>query len=302
MKEINYTHLPLIALRAFESAGRLGTMTAAAEELCVTPSAVSRQIRQLEKRLGVALFSGSKHKPILTAQGSILLPTLSSAMLQMLAGVNSVRAASQDIVNVSCLSTFAMRWLIPRLYSFTEQYPDMDIRLSTTSIDNVKPSNHDVVIGVNPKKVAIDDNQTILFTEKIGPVMSPSLLTLKGKRCAENIKDVNDMRDIGMLQTRTRMGIWDEWCQQLEHVVPMTSSGTFEHYYFTLEAVLSGLGACIVPEHLVIDDLKSQRLLAPLGFVESSYHYTVSRPSSTLSTPHQGANYFVRWLSEQSYT
>jgi LysR family transcriptional regulator, glycine cleavage system transcriptional activator len=299
MKEINYTHLPLIALRAFESAGRLGTMTAAAEELCVTPSAVSRQIRQLEKRLGVALFSGSKHKPVLSAQGAILLPILSSAMLQMLAGVNSVKAASQHIVNVSCLSTFAMRCLIPRLYRFSEQYPDIDIRLSTTSSDHIQQSNHDVVIGVSPRNVALGANQQILFAEKIGPVMSPSFLAANTTLCAEKgIMDVSDMKDIAMLQTRTRMSIWDEWCQQVEHVSPMTSAGIFEHYYFTLEAVLSGLGACIVPQHLARDDLNSQRLLAPLGFVESSYHYTVSAPSA----PHQGANYFVRWLSEQSYT
>lgn len=299
MKDINYTHLPLIALRAFESAGRLGTMTAAAEELCVTPSAVSRQIRQLEKRLGVALFSGSKNKPILSAQGAILLPILSSAMLQMLAGVNSVKAVSQNIVNVSCLSTFAMRWLIPRLYRFSEQYPDIDVRLSTTSIDSVKSSNHDVVISVSPRDVALTTNQTVLFTEKIGPVMSPSFLASNTNLCDDkSIVDVRNMKDVAMLQTRTRMGIWDEWCQEVGHVLPMISSGVFEHYYFTVEAVLSGLGACIVPQHLVIDDLKSQRLLAPLDFVESRYHYTVS----TSSAFHQGAHYFVDWLNEQSYT
>jgi DNA-binding transcriptional LysR family regulator len=298
MKEINYTHLPLIALRAFESAGRLGTMTAAAEELCVTPSAVSRQIRQLEKRLGVALFSGTKHKPILSEQGAMLLPTLSSAMLQMLAGVNNIRAASQNIVNVSCLSTFAMRCLIPRLYRFSEQYPDIDIRLSTTSIDHIKQNNHDVVIGVSPRNIALEANQSILFTEKIGPVMSPSFLAANTSlRAEKSIIDVSDMKGITMLQTRTRMSIWDEWCQQVEHILPMTSAGIFEHYYFTLEAVLSGLGACIVPQHLVVDDLNSQRLLAPLDFVESRYHYTVSAPPIS----HQGANYFVCWLREQSY-
>jgi DNA-binding transcriptional LysR family regulator len=200
-------------------------------------------------------------------------------MSQMLAGVNSIKAASQNIVNVSCLSTFAMRCLIPRLYRFSEQYPDIDIRLSTTSSDHVKQSNHDVVIGVSPRNVALGANQKVLFAEKIGPVMSPLFLTANTTLCAEkNIMDVSDMNGIAMLQTRTRMSIWDEWCQQVEHTLPMTSAGIFEHYYFTLEAVLSGLGACIVPQHLVVDDLNSQRLLAPLDFFESSYHYTGSTP------------------------
>jgi DNA-binding transcriptional LysR family regulator len=307
MKDIGYTHLPLIALRAFESAGRLGTMTAAAEELCVTPSAVSRQIRQLEKLVGVALFSGSKHKPILSTQGAMLLPALSGAMLQMLVGVNSIRASSQNIVNVSCLSTFAMRWLIPRLYLFAEKYPAIDIRLSTTSIDNIKRSHHDVVIGVSPRDAVLDADQIILFTERIGPVMLPSLLSVSDVPACSKEEDistknavmrVSEMTNIAMLQTRTRMSIWDEWCQQVDNVLPMKSAGIFEHYYFTLEAVLSGLGACIVPEHLVIDDLKSQRLIAPMGFVHSHYHYTVSAPLDL----HQGASHFVHWLREQSYT
>ena len=109
---------PLNALRSFEAAARLGRMTAAAEELAVTPGAVSRQVRQLEQSLGMRLFEGSKNKPQLTAAARTLLPALSAALDQI---EDAVRAASQEgrgTLDVLCFNTFTVKWLIPRLYDF----------------------------------------------------------------------------------------------------------------------------------------------------------------------------------------
>jgi DNA-binding transcriptional LysR family regulator len=293
MKTANYTHLPLIALRAFEAAGRLGTMTAAAEELCVTPGAVSRQVRQLEEFLSVKLFTGSKNKPVLTQKGVVLLPILSSALSQMLAGINSIKSKTHNVVDVSCLNTFAMRWLIPRLYCFNDIHPTIEVRLSTTSLDNIPTTNHDVIIGIQSLNEAVIENETIvLFEEKLGPVMAASMAN------QHSIATPKDLAHLAILQTRTRPNAWSTWCHSIGESVTIKPGTTFEHYYFTLEAALSGLGICIAPEHLVMDDIKSQRLLAPLGFIESSYAYTVNMPPSS----HQGANQFVAWLREQSYS
>ncbi|MFT6221985.1 MAG: DNA-binding transcriptional LysR family regulator [Candidatus Endobugula sp.] len=290
MNKMKYTHLPLIALRAFEAAGRLGTMTAASEELCVTPGAVSRQIRQLETVVGVPLFSGPKNKPMLTEQGLFLLPILTSAMTQMLAGINAIKSADNNIVNVSCLNTFAIRCLIPRLYLFNAQFPDIDIRLSTTSIDNLG-GRYDVVIGVTKEPVERIGNKCVLFAETIGPVVSPELI----ERYAINIPE--DLNAVTLLQARTRLDYWRSWCAIRDKNIDLQGDVKFDHLYFTLEAALGGLGFCIAPRHLVADDIKSSRLSAPFGFVESGYHYVIAQPDSG----HHNATRFVEWLKDQRY-
>ncbi|MFT5421849.1 MAG: LysR family glycine cleavage system transcriptional activator [Candidatus Endobugula sp.] len=290
MDKIKHTHLPLVALRAFEAAGRLGTMTAASEELCVTPGAVSRQIRQLEKLVGVALFSGSKNKPVLSEHGLLLAPILSSAMQQMLAGVNAIRLAGKKSVTVSCLNTFSIRCLIPRLYRFNHLFPDIDIKLSTTSTDD-SSDDYDVVIGVTKGPEGHSGNQCVLFHEKIGPVVTPDLMA------RYSIHKPEDLQAVPVLQARTRLNAWGSWCRIISKEIVPPTEVKFDHLYFTLEAVLGGLGFCVAPQHLVSDDIRAGRLSAPFGFVESGYSYVIRQPDSS----HHNATEFVEWLKEQVF-
>ncbi|WP_417529109.1 LysR substrate-binding domain-containing protein [Marinomonas shanghaiensis] len=290
MKDIKLTHLPLVALRAFESAGRLGTMTAASDELCVTPGAVSRQVRQLETLLGVALFSGPKNKPRLTEQGLLLLPIVSSAMSQMLLGLNTIRLTNKKTVTVSCLNTFAIRCLIPRMYRFNLLYPDIDIQLSTTSVDYGR-DGYDVVIGVMKVQEGKNLDDDILFHEQIGPVMTEDVLA------SHSINKVEDLTAIDILLARTRLEAWDAWCGIVNNnIVPM-SKRKFDHLYFVLEAALGGLGFCITPRHLVIDDLKAKRLIAPFGFVDSGYSYVIHQADKN----HDNSIQFVQWLKKECW-
>lgn len=114
---------PLHALRAFEAAARLGRMTAAAQELSVTPGAISRQVRQLEDALGVALFEGPKHQPRLTEAGAQLRPALSQAFDTLAQAVDAVRPSASGPVDVACFHSFMLKWLIPRLPDFHRQHP-----------------------------------------------------------------------------------------------------------------------------------------------------------------------------------
>jgi DNA-binding transcriptional LysR family regulator len=124
---------PLNALRAFEAAARLGRMNAAAIELAVTPGAISRQVKQLEESLNVQLFEGSKHKPQLTAAARVLLPALSAALDQIEASVRAVsNGGAEGTLDVSCFSTFTVKWLIPRLFDFHAQHPEVEVRLQAT--------------------------------------------------------------------------------------------------------------------------------------------------------------------------
>jgi LysR family transcriptional regulator, glycine cleavage system transcriptional activator len=289
MEITSLSSLPLIALRAFEAAGRLKTMTAASEELCVTPGAVSRQIRILEEYLKVPLFTGPKNRPVLTPQGEIFLPILSNAMAQILAGIKAINPNQGNILNLSCLNTFAMRWLIPRLYRFNAAYPDIDVRLSTTALDTALKSEFDVAINVC-KNTDFSPESVVLFPEKIGPVVTPE------REQEYQIKSAKDLTDIPILQTRTRQDAWKNWCFAInEPDLSFSKAVLFDHYYFAIEAALGGLGICIAPHHLVETDIKTKRLIAPLGFMDSGYIYS----ADLLSPQNQATQDFMSWLKSE---
>ncbi len=140
----------LNALRTFEAVARLGRMTAAADELCVTHGAVSRQVRALQDELGAALFEdGARQALRLTPAGRSLAAALTPSLDRIAEAVEAVSPSSAPVLDVSCLSTFAMRWLIPRLHRFHARHAGIDVRLSTVSHEvRIERERYDVVIGV----------------------------------------------------------------------------------------------------------------------------------------------------------
>ncbi len=286
------------ALRAFEAAGRLGRMTLAATELHVTPGAVSRQVRQLEEALGTVLFEGPKNRPTLTAAGKQLQPALSAAFLQIEHAVDAVRYPQDTTLDVSCLGTFTMRWLIPRLYDFHERRPGIHVRLNATDQSAALPApRSDVAIGVTGGEKAggkvgarANDAEVFLFDELLGPVLAPALAR------QWHIGAPADLANRAILQTRTRPNAWGMWCASVGAAVQAVPGTEFEHYYFTLEAAIGGLGLCIAPWHLVMDDVRAGRLVAPLGFQASGYRYVAWR-SGAREAP---ARQFCDWLQGQA--
>ena len=272
----------LNALRAFEAAARLGSMTAAAQELCVTHGAISRQVRALQDELGVALFEPRVQPLQLTASGQALLPVLTHALDEVAGGVASIRRDSVQTLDVSCLSTFAMRWLIPRLHRFHERRPDVDVRLSMAShAVQIERRRHDVVIGVEafalsaPGQTERDVLGVPLFRECLGLVLSPHLAASWVERpFAQQSKA---LKACPRLQTRTRLSAWQDWARASGAVLGAAPEREFPHYSYTLEAALGGLGLCVSPWHLVTDDVQSGRLMAPLGFVPSHLCYVATR-------------------------
>lgn len=127
---------PLAALRAFEAAARLESVTRAAEELCVTQTAVSHQVRALEDALGVQLFIRRPRRLELTVQGRAWATMLSDVFGRLYAGHRALRAVplpTRPSVAVSVLPSFAARWLVPRLGRFLLAQPDVDVRLSPSA-------------------------------------------------------------------------------------------------------------------------------------------------------------------------
>ncbi|MES2583151.1 MAG: LysR substrate-binding domain-containing protein [Pseudomonadota bacterium] len=286
---------PLNALRAFEAAARLGRMTAAADELSVTPGAISRQVQLLEDSLGQRLFEGSKNNPQLTQAGQTLLPALSSALDTMEAAVRAVSDSTTGTLDVACYSTFTVKWLIPRLFDFNARYPDIEVRLLTSGpLDDLERARCDLSITVEdgtqePVRDAAD-NSLALFPERLGPVLAPALASRLPLHAPV------DLARHTLLQSKTRLNAWAMWATAQGCAAPPATGTVYEHYYFTLQAAVAGLGVCVAPWHLVADDVEAGRLVAPLGFCDSGYRYVAKRRAQRS----QKLDLFCAWLLAQA--
>jgi len=281
-------NIPVAALRAFEAAARHGQLTAAAEELAVTHGAISRHVSHLEAFIGTQLFEGARNRPKLTAEGRVFGFALTAAFDQIEDALRIIAKGDDSILDVACLSTFAMRWLIPRLHDFSAKYPRYDVRLATD--DRPPRTKIDVQILVLSPGDPIQDDCSLLFQEQLGLVVAPSVAKEDPSRLRASAAK------LPRLETRTRPRVWHEWSRLTSHdgqdKVPV--SRTFDHYHLTIEAALNGLGAAIAPRHLVSGDVASGRLIAPYGFLQSGYRYVVK-----VEQPgRRKTGHFVKWLKE----
>lgn len=281
-------HIPsLNALRAFEAAGRLGRMTLAANELNVTHSAISRQVQNLEDVLGVPLFEGPKNRLRLTEAGVTLLAGLGTAFDQIDASVRSVADTDEGPLDVSCPGTFTMRWLIPRLYRFQTDYPNIDVRLTASSKPvDFERDGFDVAIRVGDPPWPAGADVIALFPEQIGPVLA----------AAPAAGQVESLHGFPELHTRTRPSAWPDWQARSGRSIAAGPRVDYEHFYFMLEAARAGLGVCAAPWPYVADDIKAHRLVAPFGFIDSGHSYVALRRSRR----NRKASLFCDWLQAEA--
>jgi LysR family transcriptional regulator, glycine cleavage system transcriptional activator len=255
------TRLPsLNALKAFEAAGRLSSVTAAADALAVTPSAISRQVRQLEEDLDLQLFRRSRTGLTLTEAGAALLAGLTDGFQRIALAVDAVRPRPESkVVTVSMLSTFAMRWLLPRLGHFNQAHPDIEVRLST-SVEPVDLARGDIDCAIRfgrgdwPGLVA-----DRLFAERLTAVCSPALLA-KGAP----LETPEDLRGHTLLHARLRPDHWRIWLHAagIDDLDPRAGP-VFETRNFVIQAALQGLGIAVIDPALVGEELASGRLVQP---------------------------------------
>jgi LysR family transcriptional regulator, glycine cleavage system transcriptional activator len=250
---------PLNSLAAFEAAARLGSFAKAATELSVTPAAVSRHIGILEGWLGRALFERHSRGVQLTAAGdeyrrecTEIFDRIASATARQLAG------SRPRVLRVNALATFTMRWLIPRLSSFSAEHPDVDVRLTTSHepLSSLR-GEFDVVIR-GASEVATGYSASEFLREHRLPVCSPSLLK------KHPLRKPGDLARHTLLHSAALPEVWPEWLRAagVAGLVPR-SSLTLEHFYLTLQAAVDGLGVAIGPAALVADDVAEGRLVQP---------------------------------------
>lgn len=265
-------------LVAFESAIRLGSVTAAAAELHLTHGAVSRQIQALERSLGLNLFERRNRAIVPTQDAADYATQITDALNLLSSATRRVQRLRQsDNLVLSCEPTLLMRWLLPRLPALYQAVPGVDIHLSGAGgrIDLAR-QGVDIAVRRNDFAMPHQMDSTILSTERIGPVCSPDM--------ASKISSVEDLRSLPLLHSATRPGAWTNWQENaLTPEFSARSERTFEHFYLSLQAAAAGVGVAIGPYALVADDLREGRLVAPFGFVEdgSKYVFLSRDPSDT---------------------
>lgn len=283
----------LNGLRAFAVVGRHLNLKAAAAELFVTPSALSHQIRGLEKHLGVALFTRSHQGLKLTRAGAELLPDIEQAFELIHHSINSLnRKSEHQTLTVSMLSTFAMRWFIPRLSRFQQLHPDIEVRISTT-IEPVDFNQEDIDCAIrsgegNWPDLYVDK----LFSERLTPVCSPSIsLTTPSKLKSETL-----------LHARLRPDDWHIWLHSAGlGELKASHEQTFETRNFAIAAAIEGVGVAVVDPALVSDEIASGRLIQPFSQSiqsNSSYHLVYSKAKTV--SPELTA--FRQWLLNEAHS
>ncbi|MDY7562518.1 LysR family transcriptional regulator [Pseudomonas sp. 10B1] len=259
---------PLNALRAFEAAARLSSVSKAAEQLHVTHGAVSRQLKVLEEHLGLALFVKDGRGLKLTDAG-IRLRDASADVFERLRSVCAeLTQTSADAPFVlGCSGSLLARWFIPRLGRLNAELPDLRLHLSAGEgdFDPRRPGLDALLVFAEPPWPS-DMQVYELASERIGPVMSPRFSGFEKLRHAP----VRSLTSETLLQTTSRLQAWPIWAQKngIEPDALHYGQG-FEHLYYLLEAAVAGLGIAIAPEPLVADDLRAGRLAAPWGFSET---------------------------------
>ena len=280
---------PLGTLTAFEAAARHQSFSRAAQELNLTHGAISRAVAQIEARLGVGLFVRRNRRVYLTAAGQRLKKTATETLDALSLTVEEIHRhdSGSPFLTVSCEPSLAMRWLMPRLGEFRTLCPELnvDLRMAGGPIDLLSESC-DIAIrrmdfGVN------DDYQiTTLCSELAGPVCTTAYW---------NDHIAQDLSNANWLHSRTRPNAWDDWkaAYGLERIIPK-SEQHFDHFFYSLQAAQDRLGVAIGSVPLVSDDLKTQRLIAPLGLQSTGYDYALLTLEDPSQDPRVSA--FCKWL------
>ena len=274
---ITEARLPsLLALRCFESAGRFENFARAADELHLTPGAISRAVRLLEEDLGVDLFERRNRRVFLTDAGKRLVKAVSEGLGLMNQAVREIRTDARRTrqLVLSCEPTLLMRWLIPRWNDFQTQHRGLDIHLVAGG--GIFSFDHGIDLAIRRDDFPrpSDYHAETLFPEKIGPVCRPEKVDQwfgKSRKCLRS--------SAPLLQTNSRPTAWQEWATAKELPAPAMEMQSFEHFYFSIQAAVAGLGVTIGPWHLVHDDIQSGVLAAPLGFIEDGSRYCLLSPT-----------------------
>ncbi|KVO44157.1 LysR family transcriptional regulator [Burkholderia ubonensis] len=286
-------------LRCFEAAGRLLSFTKAATALSLTQSAVSQQIRQLEQRLGYPLFVRHPRGLALTPKGAVLHEVTASAFSDLNRTLTKLEKPDVALLNVSCLPSFALQWLMPRLADFHRQHPDISVRLKA-EVDTVARHKFqggiDVAIRYLPPD-DIPDDGVALFDEFLIAAATPDYLRHHPPAIEKAwFESVTLLRDVEPWESAPEDIEWQTWLHDVMPTPVGLADGS--HFNFNLSslaisAALNHQGVLIGRTALICEELRTGRLVNVFGrLVPAPARYVVLRQARSGS--HVCA--FVDWL------
>jgi len=288
--------LPLQALRTFVEVGQRGSIKAAAEALHVTSGAVSQQIRLLEDRLEMALFTRERQGFRLTEAGARVWPSLRDAFEQIDKAVETLEAIKGlQTLTVSTVATFAASWLVPRLGRFKKRYPQIEVRVEATSaLVDLRRDRVDVALrhglGNYPGLEAIHLMAPVLI-----PVASPGLVTN-----GHQLQSPKDCLDYPLLQDSDRAD-WPLWfaAHNVAEDARSERGSSFEDDYLLIRAAVAGQGLALVPEEYAREEIAAGRLVQVLDkpWPARFAYYLVTTPDA-MQRPEVQA--FADWIKEEA--
>jgi LysR family glycine cleavage system transcriptional activator len=273
---------PLPALHAFALVVEAGSIAAAARRLGVTQPAVSAQVRALEASLGVALLRRGANAAVPTEAGARYAASLSAAIATMQAATAALRARQAPPLRLRAYTTFALRWLIPRLGRFHAQHPTIRVEIST-GLEVVNFARHAVDAAILTAPRAPARNAMRLMRVTLMPFAVP--------RLARRWQAVHGE----LLGSVVRPGDWGLWCEARGQ--PDPAPLLYESTSLAIQAALEGLGAVIAPPEFLAGELRSRRLVAldeaPLPTPDS--HWLLLPPGRVAPATEA----FRAWLAEE---
>jgi len=278
-------HLPpLSALRTFEAAARHMSFSKAADELHVTPAAVSHQIHALEEDLGVRLFNRMNRSIELTASARVLLPGLTEAFAGIQSSVRRLRAHNDTgTLTVTASPSFAAKWLVLRLHRFQEQHPEVDVRISATdAIVDLAKGDFDIAIRYGAGRYSGLEVELLLKNE-VFPACSPQLLTNGPPLRTPADLPAHALIHDQAVERDPLVPTWSMWLKAAGVTnVPAITGLSFNNMHLALDAAISGHGVVLAQSTIAAADLAAGRLvrLFSLALPDQFAFYIVTAPGA----------------------
>ena len=282
-------HLPLNALRAFEVSARHLSFTRAAVELHVTQTAISQQVKNLEERLGVALFRRLPRGLALTDEGLALLPSLSESFGRMGMLIDQFREGNfREVLSVGAVGTFAVGWLMPRLARFQKAHPFVDFRLFTNN-NRVDLAGEGLDCAIRFGDGAWHGTDAeLLFSAPLSPVCAPAI--------ARKLKKPAALAREQLLRSY-RADEWVNWFAAAGVDCPVVHGAVFDSSLTMAEAAAQGAGVALLPVKLFTRELEAGRLVRPFDVEIANGSYWLTRLKSRRATRAMGV--FRDWMLQE---
>ena len=282
---------PLNALQIFETVARHRSFTRAAEHLCLTQGAVSRQILALEEYYQFPLFKRHAKGLTLTAEGELLLPVVRESFARI--EEVSLRLTRQRTDLALKVPTCIMRWMLPKIVQFQAEHPNLQVQITTTwqhEVDfSVEPFDAAIIYGSSP---GAGVQAVELFDERLTPVCTPQLLE------AKPLNDALDLARHTLLHPTRDHRDWKLWLDRVGASEIDASLGlSFESLDMATNAAMQGFGVAIGDPTLVAEDVAAKRLVMPFDtLVETGARYYFVYPECVAHQPKVAL--FSQWIAD----